>query len=432
MSVKINALEVENVKRIKAVMLTPTESGLTVIGGNNNQGKTSILDTICWALGGERYRPSNPTREGSTVPPRIKITLSNGLIVERSGKNSALKVTDPSGRKSGQQLLNEFTSELALNLPKFMEASSRDKAETLLQIIGVGPELHRLEAEISTVYNQRLLHGREADSKKKYAEEMPFYPNVPKEPVSISELISQQQEILARNGENQRKRQLRDQYAAAMQRQSQIVKDLDRQLREARDRLLEISKDYTTAKQDALDLVDESTEELERSIAQFEQINVQVRANLDREKAMDEATALWEEYNHMSVQLDELRQAKIDLLKGANLPLPELGVEDGELVYRGQKWDCMSASEQLRVATAIVRALKPDCGFVLIDKLEQMDLDTLRDFGAWLEQEGLQGIATRVSTGEECSILIEDGYAKNAPEPASKQPAAKQWKAGEF
>ena len=76
MSVKINALEVENVKRIKAVMLTPTESGLTVIGGNNNQGKTSILDTICWALGGERYRPSNPTREGSTVPPRIKITLS--------------------------------------------------------------------------------------------------------------------------------------------------------------------------------------------------------------------------------------------------------------------------------------------------------------------------------------------------------------------
>lgn len=429
MSVKINALEVENVKRIKAVMLTPTESGLTVIGGNNNQGKTSILDTICWALGGERYRPSNPTREGSTVPPRIKITLSNGLIVERSGKNSALKVTDPSGRKSGQQLLNEFTSELALNLPKFMEASSRDKAETLLQIIGVGPELHRLEAEISTVYNQRLLHGREADSKKKYAEEMPFYPNVPKEPVSISELISQQQEILARNGENQRKRQLRDQYAAAMQRQSQIVKDLDRQLREARDRLLEISKDYTTAKQDALDLVDESTEELERSIAQFEQINVQVRANLDREKAMDEATALWEEYNHMSVQLDELRQAKIDLLKGANLPLPELGVEDGELVYRGQKWDGMSNSEQLRVAAAIARALKPSCGFVLLDGLEAMDSDTLVEFGQWAEQEGLQIIATRVSTGPECQIIITDGYAEEQKPSAPEQ---KTWTPGQF
>ena len=431
MSVRINTLEVENVKRIKAITLTPGENGLTVIGGKNAQGKTSILDAIIWALGGDRYRPSNPTREGSTVPPRIKLTLSNGLTVERTGKNSALKVTDPTGRKSGQQLLNEFTSELALNLPKFMDAGNKDKAETLLQIIGVGPELHRLEAEISTLYNQRLLHGREADSKKHYAEEMPFYPNVPKEPVSISELIAQQQEILARNGENQRKRQRAAQIQEEYNRKFGLVMSLETQLAEERAKLEQLSDDWEAAQRDALDLQDESTEELERNIAQFEQINAKVRANLDREKAMDEATALWEKYNHMSVQIDELRKAKVDLLKGANLPLPELGVEDGELVYRGQKWDCMSASEQLRVATAIVRALKPDCGFVLIDKLEQMDLDTLRDFGAWLEQEGLQGIATRVSTGEECSILIEDGYAKDAPQ-AAAAPAAKQWKAGEF
>ena len=69
----------------------------------------------------------------------------------------------------------------------------------------------------------------------------------------------------------------------------------------------------------------------------------------------------------------------------------------------------MSGAEQLRAATAIVRAAKPQYGFVLIDKLEQMDLDTLRDFGAWLESQGLQAIATRVSTGGECTVLIEDG-----------------------
>ena len=211
MPVKINTLEIENVKRIKAVQLIPSENGLTVIGGNNAQGKTSVLDTICWALGGDRYRPSNPTREGSTVPPRIKITLSNGLIVERSGKNSALKVTDPSGRKSGQQLLNEFVEELALNLPRFLEASPRDKANTLLRIIGVGPQLSQLEQEEQQLYNQRLLLGRQADQRKAYADGLPFYPDAPKEPVSISDLITQQQEILARNGENQRKRQRVDQ-----------------------------------------------------------------------------------------------------------------------------------------------------------------------------------------------------------------------------
>ena len=58
-----------------------------------------------------------------------------------------------------------------------------------------------------------------------------------------------------------------------------------------------------------------------------------------------------------------------------------------------------------------------------------MDLDTLRDFGAWLESEGLQAIATRVSTGEECQIIIEDGMALSAPEATQEPP---KWKAGEF
>ena len=58
MSVKINSLEIENVKRIKAVKLEPSANGLTIIGGNNNQGKTSVLDAIAWALGGDKYKPT--------------------------------------------------------------------------------------------------------------------------------------------------------------------------------------------------------------------------------------------------------------------------------------------------------------------------------------------------------------------------------------
>ena len=94
------------------------------------------------------------------------------------------------------------------------------------------------------------------------------------------------------------------------------------------------------------------------------------------------------------------------------MPLDDLDVQDGYLVYKGISWSDMSSAEQLRVATAIVRAVKPDCGFVLVDKLEQMDTQTLAEFGAWAQSEGLQVIGTRVSTGDECSVIIEDGYAK--------------------
>ena len=205
--VKISELQLENVKRIKAFHLTPTENGLTIIGGRNGQGKTSVLDSIAWALGGERYRPSSPAREGSVIPPSLKVTLSNGIVVERKGKNSALTVTDPSGQKGGQQLLNEFIEQLALDLPRFLSASGREKAETLLKIIGVGDELREFDRKEQQLYQERLAVGRIADQKAKYAKELPFYPDVPEQPVSASELLRQQQDILARNAENQRKRQ---------------------------------------------------------------------------------------------------------------------------------------------------------------------------------------------------------------------------------
>lgn len=424
MAVKINRLEAENVKRIRAVKLEPAANGLTIVGGKNNQGKTSVLDSIAWALGGDKYRPSQATREGSVIPPYLHLVLSNGLVVERKGKNSDLKVIDPDGQKGGQQLLNDFVEQLAIDLPRFMESSNKDKAETLLQIIGVGEQLHALETQETEIYNRRHAIGQIADQKAKFAKEMPYYPDAPKEPVSAIELIQRQQDILARNGENQRKRSnLATLEAQAAQLQAQLDDLLARQGA--------VLNDLEVARKSAQDLQDESTAELEANISQIETINVKVRSNLDKEKAEDDAQDYSAQYATLTAELDQVRRQKTDLLSGANLPLTGLSVEDGELVYNGQKWDNMSSSDQLKVSTAIVRKLNPKCGFVLLDKLELFDLDTLREFGAWAETEGLQIIATRVSTGEECSIIISDGYVDGA-EQAMAMAAAPQWKEGTF
>lgn len=428
MPLKINKLEIENVKRIKAVKVEPNQNGLTIIGGKNNQGKTSVLDSIAWALGGERFKPSQATREGSVIPPTLHIVMNNGLVVERKGKNSTLKVTDPSGQKAGQQLLNEFVEELALNLPKFMNSSGREKAQTLLQIVGVGSALDELEKEEKELYNERLYIGRTADQKEKYAKEQLFYPDVPKELVSPTELIKQQQEILARNGENQRKRDNLETLQYQCVRLNTEIADLEEELNRKRQEREAVGHDIEIAKMSVADLQDQSTAELEDSIANIEEINRKVRANLDKDKAEGDALHYRNQYNELTKKIDEARDKKTRLLESAELPLPELSVKDGELVYKGQKWDNMSGSDQLRVATAIVRKLNPNCGFVLLDKLEQMDMDTLQEFGQWLEAEGLQAIATRVSTGDECSVLIEDGYV------VSQTPATepKTWKAGAF
>lgn len=418
MSVKITALQAENVKRIKAVQIEPAPTGLTIVGGNNNQGKTSVLDAIAWALGGEKYRPNAAAREGAVSPPHLRVALSNGIVVERKGKNGSLTVTDPTGKRAGQTLLNEFVEQLALDLPRFLNASDREKADTLLKIIGVGDQLAQLERQIKAVYDKRTAIGQIAAQKKAYAEEMQEYPDAPAEPVSAVELIRRQQDILAKNGENQRKRARLAQLEEKEAQLGRRVRELEQELEMAEHQLAAAQQDVQDARKSAAQLQDESTAEIEAALADVEETNRKVRANLDKTRAREDADGMAAQYADLTTQLSQLRKDRTDLLNGADLPLPGLGVEDGCLTYNGRHWTDMSGSDQLRVATAIVRKLNPDCGFVLLDKLEQMDLRTLQEFGAWLQQEGLQAIATRVSTGGECQIIIEDGRV------AGEEPAA--------
>ena len=432
MSVTITALEAENVKRIKAVALTPAPTGLTLVGGNNNQGKTSVLDALAWALGGDRFRPNAAQRDGAVAPAHLKVTLSNGVIVERKGKNSTLTVTDPTGRRSGQQLLNAFIEPLALDLPRFMEASDKEKADILLRIIGIGTELHVRDMEIKALYDKRTFTGQLAQQKKHFAEELISYPDAPEEPVSASDLIRQQQEILARNGENQRLRQ----NLAGLEEKARVLADRRTQLEQTLALLVkeqdEVNESLCTARKSAENLQDESTAELEASIRGIEETNRKVRANLEKSRAEDEAARYASDYDKLTEAITQKRADRMALLNGADLPLPELSVEDGALTYKGKHWRDMSGSAQLRVAAAIVRRLNPDCGFVLLDKLEQMDMTTLTEFGRWLEAEHLQAIATRVSTGSECQIIIEDGMVKDAEPPVTEKPQPRSWTKGAF
>lgn len=432
MSVKIMALEAENVKRIKAVALTPAPTGLTLVGGNNNQGKTSVLDALAWALGGEKFRPDAAVREGAVAPAHLKVKLSNGVVVERKGKNSSLTVTDPTGRRSGQQLLNAFVEPLALDLPRFMDASDKEKADILLRIIGIGDALQTRDREIKALYDKRTFTGQLAQQKKNFAEELIYYPDVPEEPVSASDLIHQQQAILARNGENQRLRQ----NLAGLEEKSRVLADRRAQLEQTLALLVkeqaEVNELLCTARKSAENLQDESTAELEASIRGIEETNRKVRANCEKSRAADEAAQYASEYDKLTEAIAQKRADRMALLNGADLPLPGLSVEDGLLTYQGRHWKDMSGSDQLRVAAAIVRRLNPDCGFVLLDKLEQMDMTTLNEFSRWLEAEGLQAIATRVSTGSECQIIIEDGMVKGADTPSEPNPQPRSWTKGAF
>ena len=424
-AVKIHSLEVENVKRVRAVALDCSGQSLTVIGGRNAQGKTSLLDAIMWTLGGDRFKPSRPLRDGADEL-KTGVRLTNGLLVKRSGVNGSLKVVDETGKaKGGQQLLNEFVSQFALNLPAFMQATDIEKSKMLLEIFpGLGVKLQRLNEEAKRLYDERHALGQIATRKQKHAEDLPFHADAPAELLTGTQMTQRLQDALRLNSENDRLRREVQSVRLAHLAAAERVKLLQRQLAEANAALGDLDAKLARAEAQAEGAKDEDTTSLQRELEQIDAINSKVRQNMDKARAEHESAELGEQYGAITAQLDEVRAQRLALLAEVEMPLPDLTIgDDGQLLYRAARWDGMSGAEQLRVAVAICAAVKPQCGFVLLDGLERMDVGQLREFSEWLDSRGLQAIGTRVGTGDECSIVIEDGVSvesEASPEPAFK------------
>ena len=368
-AVKITTLAMENVKRVKAVSLTPSPSGLTVLAGKNAQGKTSVLDGICYALGGEKYRPSSLKREGAMNDPYLHVELSNGIVVERKGANSSLRVFGNDTGLGGQRLLNSFIGELALNLPKFIEATAAEKAQQLLGALGCDKELAALQADEKRLYDERHDLGTIATAKRKACEELPQFEDAPEERIDIAEMSRAMAEKVARNQERARKR-------LALEETKNKCRRMYDEIMAMQEKLKGLREEYDRVRAESMEEIeaDEPIGDIEEQMRLADEANARYAANETRANAEEEAKEAMRAYDEKEHDLLDVREKIMALLEGVKFPLKDLGINmDGakpELTYKGQKWDGMSGMEQLRVATAVCHAINPKTGFVLLDKLE--------------------------------------------------------------
>jgi len=410
--VTIASLEIENVKKVKAVRLSPTETGLTLIGGDNGQGKTSVLEAIMGCLGGDAFK--QPVREGADKGT-VNITLSNGVLVKRTYTatgGSRLDVTDATGKKGGQQLLAAFVSAFALDVAEFMNAADKKKADILLKVIGVNPQ--PFEERIRTLEADRLIKGRERDRAKGNAESLPYFEGFD-EKLDGNSISAQMTEALSHNAAIRQAGNDVQAKCDRWQMANQRVEQAKEALRTAQEAFEKAQLEFAQAEEKASTSgqpVD--TQAISAKLQEVTEYNEKVSANLARKAAQDLHAQLADEYKSISGEIEGVRAELRSLLEGANLPYPGLGVNEGVLEFNGRPWSTLSESERLILATAVSRAVMPQCKFVLIDGMERMDKKTLRTFTGWLVAQGLQAIGTRVGDGSENSIIIEDGEVVGA------------------
>ena len=471
---KITGFSIQDFKRIRLVEIRPEENGLTILGGRNAQGKSSCLDAIAYALGGESFRPSDINNHEGEKNAAIRVEI-DGLIVERAGKNAALKITDARGMRGNQTLLNDIVGKFALDLGAFMRASDTEKAKLLLKMF---PELEQQLAEMKTqsdrIREERADQNRDIKRLQVHFDEMPQYADVPAEEISLESLTAELQRTEAGEREAAERRALveKEQQAAARYEQEladnrnlTAVKQGELDGMEARhgEELKDLETEFARRKEDLQKRFEQRKADLnvqingllekengikqaiadqQQALADMEanltgdpdfaaikagimekmnqagETNRKIRANQERRKLYDQICTLKEKAMSQTEDLTRIELDRTALLQNAKLPLVDLSINaDGELLYKGQKWDCMSGAERLKVATSICMKSKPGCGFVLIDGLEAMDPQTLKEFSEYLTACNMQGIGTIVGDTA-ATVIIEDGKVQNQEAPA--------------
>ena len=410
-----------NAKRLDAVSMTFNENGATVIGGSNGQGKTSVLDLIMSAILGKKYTPTNPIKEGHERAD-VKVELNNGVIVRRKFENgrSTIKVEGCSG--SSQQFLNDLFGENALDVREFMKAKDKKKGEILMKLIGI--DFTCLDAEHLRLYEERTNLNREEKRLKQLVDSLPVYEGVGTDEVSTVQIIGQMTE-LGQEQSNLLSAAASHEDATARWEQNIIegnkdltilkekISALEREIVQS-EKLAEEGKELAAKAKKELKELDHysKVEAMKTQISGAEETNTKVRANREKVHVAADLLTAANDSKKCDEAVKDNRAEKVQILSDAKMPVAGLSVDEGLITFRGLQWDSLSTAEQFMIGTAVQAAQNPDAPIVLLDHMEAFDEENLRKYSEWCAKKEFQIIGTRVSTGSECTYVIEDGNIK--------------------
>jgi len=282
--IKIETLRIRNFKRIKVAELEFKPEGVTILGGENCQGKSTFLDAICALLGGKKYLPTNPHNidaNGATAVARIE--LSNGIEVELSGDKSTLKIK-VDGKKGNQGTLKEFLNEFALDINKFMRATETDKGKMLIEHLGIGEQLAFLDTKIQNNVEERTVVGRDRDRKIQLAEACQTFENVPEVRVDVTTLMAELRRLEAENNEHQDRLDEMERIRNKASEKRAEIQKLEAeiaQLKHDHDEIEAVTKTFTA----------HDTASIESQINNASSINEKIDANAKAKATEEEAKA---------------------------------------------------------------------------------------------------------------------------------------------
>lgn len=436
---KIARLEVRDFKRIRVVEVTPSGS-VVPVRGKNGAGKSSCLDAIAAALGGEKLCPREPVRRGATgayvrvdfdeapdAPPEFR-----GLVVERrwnADGGSTLKLTTREGDQltKPQTRLDGVLGRFSFDPLAFMRLDPPEQAEALRKLSGIDFSL--LDGRRRRAYEERTGVNRLVAQLKAKVAGLPDEPGVPAEPVSGADLMAEQQRRSDQLTANNRRRlELEELHNRHLRFKKTIadhearIAELQHQIERERAALAADQQEFEANKERGLALkaevdalVDPDMKEVPEKLRGIEETNRKVRRKQDRAVAQKELASAQADAKKLDDDIAAVDAQKAQVLAEANLPVDGLAFTDEGVTFNGLPLEQASQSQKVRISVAIGSALNPTLRAMLVRNGNDLDPDSLALLAAEAEKADLQVWLEVVSTGPGEGVLIEDGMVESAP-----------------
>ncbi len=423
---RILALTATNVLRLSAVALDLGE-GMTVIGGANGAGKSSVLGSVAMAINGADSSCQEPIRKGEES---ASVVLDLGdIIVERkwdAGKPSRLTVSSKEGAvyKSPQAILDRLRGAVGIDVLAWLRLKPRDQLEQLQKLVGL--DLSPLNEKRANLYAERATVNKSVTALGVRFAEAPQHPEAPAELVSAADLLAEMERRERHNADVRKLRAdagvmeaARDVAAKAVAQADAEIVNLERALADARTRRLERIATHEAATGEATKMrgiADAAAESdvaaVRAQLGECEAINQRVRENAARAALGLELNAAKAASAALTSTIEGIDAEKAAALAAAPFPVPGLGFGDAGVTYQGVPFEQASSGERLRVAMAMAIASAGRLHCLLLNDASLLDDAGIALVAEMAEAAGMQILMERVGEGAECQVIIEEGAVK--------------------
>lgn len=409
---KILNLQAENVKKLSVVEITP-EGNLVEIAGKNGAGKSSVLDSIWWALAGASHIQAKPIREGAKRAV-VKLDLGDVKVERRfTAGGNELRVTNEKGARypSPQKMLDDLVGALSFDPLAFTRMKPLEQHKAIKAIVDLDVDLDELESLNKWEFDERTDVNREVKSLKAQIEAIDVDEDLSTDPVDISGLmdelqgITEQESALATWERNLKEKiDLNYDLAEEVTALKNKIKSLEESIDEGAANIEKYRKEKPETPADPSDI--------REKIAEGEKINKNAERKAEKDELEGRLDVKQALAAKLSASIEDRKQVMSDAVAAADMPVDGLAFGDGEILLDGLPFDQASSAQQLRASVAIAMRTNPTLRVIRIQDGSLLDADAMQALREAADGEDFQIWIERVEASDDMAIIMEDGHVQ--------------------